>query len=225
MTRAVLFDVDGTLIDTVDFHAEAWSRTFRHFGLDIPPDKVRPLIGMGGDNLLPRLVPSDLLAEKRPAMEEWRKDLFARDYMPRVHAFSDVRPLFERVRAAGSKIALASSGNADEVERYKDIADVGDLLDAQTTSTDVEHSKPDPDIFQAALAKLAPIRADEAVVVGDTPYDAEAAVKAGIRPVGVLCGGFPEADLRRAGCVAIFRDPADLLARFDMSPLAPGWTG
>jgi HAD superfamily hydrolase (TIGR01509 family) len=130
-----------------------------------------------------------------------------------------VRALFERIRAAGRTIVLASSGKADEVERYQEIAGVADLVQAVTTSNDAERSKPHPDIFAAALRRIAPVTAAEAVVVGDTPYDAEAARQAGLATVGVLCGGFPEADLRAAGCVAVYRDPEDLLHRYDRSPL------
>jgi phosphoglycolate phosphatase-like HAD superfamily hydrolase len=127
--------------------------------------------------------------------------------------------LFERIKADGKRIALASSAKGDELEKYKKIANIADLVDAETSSDDAEQSKPHPDIFEAALERLGQISPERVVVIGDTPYDAEAAGKAGLRTIGVLCGGFPEADLRAAGCIAIYRDPADLLARYDTSPL------
>ncbi len=144
--------------------------------------------------------------------------------MPQVRPFPKVRELFQRILADGKRIALASSGKKDEVEVYEKIAGIDDLIDDEdkTSSDDAEHSKPDPDIFQAALGKLGKIPANEVIAVGDTPYDAEAAGKAGLRTIGVLCGGFPEADLRAAGCIAIYRDPADLLAHYETSPIARG---
>ena len=131
-----------------------------------------------------------------------------------------MRPLFERIRASGAKIALASSGKRTEVEHYMEILGIADLVDVATSSDDADRSKPHPDIFEAALKKLDGISPDAMIVVGDTPYDAEAAAKAGLRTIGVLCGGFPEAELSAAGCVAIYRDPQDLLDGFEDSPLA-----
>lgn len=219
MPKAVIFDVDGTLIDTVDLHAAAWAQAFRHFGVETKVEDVRHEIGKGGDQLMPVFVPPDLLEQRGKEMETYRSELFKRDYLPRAKPFPQVRDLFERIRAAGQKIVLASSGKKDEVERYKKIVGIGDLIDAETTSDDAERSKPHPDIFQAALERIKPLGPADALVVGDTPYDAEAAGKAGLRTVGVLCGGFPETELRAAGCIAIFRDPADLLANYDRSPL------
>lgn len=217
--KAVLFDIDGTLIDSVDFHAEAWVRAFGHFGIEVGFDEVRGQIGKGGDQLLPVFVPQDRLSHEQKDIEGFRREMFKRDYLRRIKPFPRVRDLVQRCRDAGLSVVLASSGHEDEVKSYIEIAGIGDLLDVVTTSSDVEHSKPCPDIFQAAVAKCG-VAPAEAVVIGDTPYDAEAARKAGIRAMGVLCGGFPEADLRDAGAVAIYRDPADLLARFDGSLLA-----
>jgi phosphoglycolate phosphatase-like HAD superfamily hydrolase len=153
-------------------------------------------------------------------LEKYRGELFKRDYMPRVKGFPAVRELFQRVKREGLQIALASSAKNDELKTYKEIADITDLVEEETSSDDAEKSKPHPDIFEAALARLEDVEPSEAVVVGDTPYDAEAAGKAGIKTVGLLCGGFPEDDLRAAGCVRIYRDAAHLLAEYDSSPLA-----
>jgi len=119
-----------------------------------------------------------------------------------------------------NKIALASSAKEDELEVYKKAARIADLIQTETSSDDAEKSKPHPDIFEAAMSQLDGVAREDAVVVGDTPYDAEAAAKAGLRTIGLLCGGFPEQDLKRAGCIAIYADPADLLAQYDRSPLA-----
>ena len=219
MPKAVIFDIDGTLVDSVDLHASAWVDTFRHFGLDVSHDAVRSQIGKGGDQLMPVFVPREMLEERGEEIEKFRSDLFKREYLPKVRAFPGVRELFERIRAAGQTVVLASSCKEDELEHYEEIAGVKDLVQAATTSSDAERSKPHPDIFQAALERIAPVTAAEAVVVGNSPYDAEAAAKAGLRTVGVLCGGFPEKDLRAAGCVAVYRDPEDLLRHYDRSPL------
>ena len=132
-----------------------------------------------------------------------------------------MRDLFGRLRADGRRLVLATSASGAELERYKDIAAIGDLLHGATSSDDAEHSKPEPDIFLAAL-RTAGVDAADAIVVGDTPYDAQAAGKAGLRAVGMLSGGFPEADLRAAGAGAIYRDPAHLLEDYDRSPLSSG---
>jgi len=220
MIKAVIFDVDGTLIDTVDLHAEAWVETLRHFGVDVAFQDMRAQIGKGGDQILHGLMPPEMIEQRGDEIRSYRSELFKREYLPKVRAFPGVRDLFERIRAAGQKAVLASSGKADEVERYQEIAGIADLIDSATSSDDAERSKPFPDIFQAALARLEPLRPEEAVVVGDTPYDAEAARKAGIKSIGVLCGGFPEASLRSAGCLAVYNGPEDLFRNYDQSPLA-----
>ncbi|HEY9670551.1 MAG TPA: HAD family hydrolase, partial [Waterburya sp.] len=139
---------------------------------------------------------------------------------PNVRPFPKVRELFERIRADGKKVLLASSSEQEILETYKQLLQIEDLIDSATSTDDAEQSKPEPDIFQAALEKLDGIKAEEAIVVGDTPYDAEAANKTNLPTIGVLCGGFPEAELREAGCIAVYRDPTDLLAHYEQSPLA-----
>ncbi len=222
MPKAVIFDVDGTLVDSVDLHARAWQEAFRDFGHDIPFEGLRGQIGKGGDQLMPVFLSKEELAEKGEALEQHRADLFKARYMDQVRGFPDVPALFKRLRADGIRIALASSAKEDELGHYKRVAGIDGLTDAETSSDDTEKSKPHPDIFEAALAKLGDLDPAHAIVVGDSPHDAEAASRAGIRTVGVLCGGFPEEQLRRAGCVAIYADPADLLRQYDESPLAPG---
>jgi HAD superfamily hydrolase (TIGR01549 family) len=219
MIKAVIFDIDGTLVDSVDLHARAWQEAFRHFGREIPFPEVRQQIGKGGDQLLPVFFSQAELAEFGQELAEYRGELFKRDYLPRVRAFPKVRELFERIRQDGKRIALASSAKEDELKAYKKIANIGDLVEEQTSADDADKSKPHPDIFQAALAELGDVAPGEAIVVGDTPYDAEAAGKADLRTIGVLCGGFPEQELRTAGCIRIYRDPADLLADYDKSPI------
>ncbi|MGX9978936.1 HAD family hydrolase [Methylobacterium fujisawaense] len=218
--RAAIFDIDGTLLDSVDLHARAWVEAFAHFGVTTDPTEVRRQIGKGGDELMPVFLSQERIRREGEAIEAYRSDLFKRRYLPNVRPFPGVRPLFERIHEAGLTIALASSGKRTEVDRYTEILGIGDLVDVATSADDADRSKPHPDIFQAALRKLDGVAPDAAHVVGDTPYDAEAAAKAGLPTIGLLCGGFPEADLTAAGCVAIYRDPQDLLAGFASSPLA-----
>jgi HAD superfamily hydrolase (TIGR01509 family) len=220
MIKAVIFDVDGTLIDTVDLHAQAWVDALKHFGVDVPLEDMRVQIGKGGDQILHGLIPPDMLESRGEEIQQHRAMLFERDFLRQAKPFPGVRELFQRIKASGQRAVLGSSGKANEVARYKEIAGVADLIDDATSSDDAERSKPFPDIFQAALAKLDGIGSDEAMVVGDTPYDAEAARKAGLRSIGVLSGGFPEEALRSAGCIAVYTGPADLLQRYDDSPLA-----
>jgi len=160
------------------------------------------------------------LEEKGEQIEKYRSELFMRKYMPKVRSFPRVRELFERIRADGKKIALASSSDKKQLTILNKIAQVEYVVDCETSADDIDSSKPDPDVFHAALKCLRQTKPDEAIAVGDTPYDAEGARKAGIQTIGLLCGGFPESSLRASGCIAIYRDPADLLANYETSPLA-----
>ena len=218
-TLAIIFDVDGTLIDSVDQHAKAWVQAFEHFGRSVDFAAVRGQIGKGGDQLMPVFLPADFIERHGEALEAWRGELFKREYLPALQAFPAVRALFTRLHASGKRLVVASSAKAEELERYVDIAGVADLVDVKISSDDAERSKPAPDIFVTALQK-AKVEPGEAVVVGDSPFDAQAAVAAGIKPLGVLCGGFASADLRHAGCIEIYQDPAHLLRDLATSPLA-----
>lgn len=217
--EAVIFDMDGTLIDSVDQHAWAWVRAFAGQGIDIPFAEMRHEIGKGGDQLLPDFLDPATLARLGEPLSKAQSEIFQRDYMDGLKPFPGVRALLERLHAEGIMCVLGSSGKTGEVARKVQLCGVADLIDASTSADDAERSKPCPDIFTAALAKIAPIPAEATVVIGDTPYDAEAAVGAGIRPIGVLSGGFAEQELRQAGCIAVYRDVADLLAQLPQSPL------
>ena len=228
MVKAVIWDVDGTLVDSVDLHARSWQETFEEFGHSIPFDKIRSQIGKGGDQLLPVFLSGQEIAAQGHAIESRRSELLKQRYLQQIRPFPKVRELFERLRQDGIACVLASSAKQDELGFYKKLVGIEDLIEEETSSDDAEKSKPYPDIFQAALHRLRGVQPADALVIGDTPYDAMAAAKAGLRTVGVLCGGFAEADLRKAGCVAIYRDPADLLAQYETSPLrgisSPGGT-
>ncbi|HKC62987.1 MAG TPA: HAD family hydrolase [Pyrinomonadaceae bacterium] len=222
MIKAVIFDIDGTLVDSVDLHARAWVEAFEHFGKKIPFEEVRHQIGKGGDQLMPVFFSKEELDEFGEEMEEYRGRLYKREYLPRVRPFPKVRELFLRIKEDGKALALASSAKEEELKTYKKIADIEDLVEEETSADDADKTKPHPDIFEAALERLGDVKASEAIVIGDTPYDAEAAGKLALRTIGVLCGGFPEEELRAAGCIAIFDGPADLLARYDESPIVNG---
>jgi HAD superfamily hydrolase (TIGR01509 family) len=218
MIRAVIFDVDGTLVDSVDLHARAWQDVLAEFGKLVPFEDVRFQIGKGGDQLLPVFLSAEEIAEHGREIEERRGAIFKEQYLPLVKGFPHVREIFLRVLADGKRIALASSAKGDELQVYKDLAGISDLIEAETSKDDAEKSKPFPDIFEAALQRLGDVTPEHALVVGDTPYDIEAAGKIGIRTVALLCGGFPAETLSEA--IAIYQNPADLLARYDLSPLA-----
>jgi HAD superfamily hydrolase (TIGR01549 family) len=219
MIEAVIFDIDGTIVDSVDLHAKAWQRTFSKFGKNILLEAIRSQIGKGADQLLPVYFSSQELEQFGEAMELYRGELFKKEYLPKVKGFPKVRELFERIKQDKIQIALASSAKKDELKKYKEIAQIDDLIESETSSDNVERSKPCPDIFDAALEQLGNVAPGKVIVVGDTPYDAEAATKANVNSIGLLSGGWTQHQLRRAGCIAIYRDPADLLARYEESPL------
>jgi HAD superfamily hydrolase (TIGR01509 family) len=223
--RIVIFDVDGTLIDSVDQHARAWVDALSDYGHQVRFEDVRRQIGKGGDQLMPVFLSASELADHGKDLESHRARILRDRYLPTIRPFPQVRALVERVRAAGKRIALASSAKADELAAYEKIANIADLIDVETSSDDADRSKPCPDIFEAVLRRFEVKDPGHAIAVGDTPYDAEAAAAAGIRTIGLLCGGWPENDLRDAGCIAVYRDAADLMARFARSPIAVGPSG
>jgi HAD superfamily hydrolase (TIGR01509 family) len=218
MTKAAIFDVDGTLLDSVDLHALAWHEAMVRFGHDVSFEQTRSQIGKGGDKLIPVFLSEDERRDHGKELDAWRSEHFKAKYLSLIRPFSAVPDLLQRCQDAGLRIAIASSAKKDELEKYLAIAGVRRMIDETVSSEDVEQSKPAPDIFAAVLKKLA-IQGRDAVAIGDTPYDAEAAGKAGVRTIGVLCGGFTEGELRKAGCAEIYAGPAMLLACFDRSLL------
>jgi len=202
LPKAAIFDVDGTLLDSVDLHALAWHEAMVKFGHEVGFEQVRGQIGKGGDKLIPHFLSEDAQRDHGKEMEEWRGNRFKSEYLPLVRPFSAVPDLLRRVKDASVRIAVASSAKKDELNKYLDIAGIGDLVDVRTCSDDVEESKPAPDIFEAVLKKLG-VEGADAVAIGDTPFDAEGAGKAKIATIGVLCGGFTEDSLRQAGCVQV----------------------
>jgi len=218
--RTVIFDVDGTLLDSVDLHAMAWVDAFHDYGHQVRFEELRRQIGKGADQLMPVFMTAKEIDEFGEELESRRGTILNERYLPLITPFRDVRALFERLRADGKQIALASSARKDELATYKKIANIEGLIDVETSSDDAERSKPYPDIFQAVVERLGGGSPQRMIAVGDTPYDAEAAAKAGMRTIGLLCGGWSAEDLKRSGCIAVYKDPAELLALYAASPLA-----
>lgn len=219
MIKAIFFDVDGTLVDSNEQHVTAWHDAFEERGLHVERDAIRGQIGKGGDLLVPALLP-DASKDLREALSARHGALFKGEHLDGVEPFPAAAALVRRVHESGRKVVLASSADAKEVEHYIGQLDIKNALHAMTTIDDAETSKPAGDIFAAALAKVKPLTPDEVIVVGDTPYDVEAASKCGIRTVAVRSGGFSDDVLRDAGAIALYDDVATLLARFDESPLS-----
>jgi HAD superfamily hydrolase (TIGR01509 family) len=215
----VILDVDGTLVDSNDAHARAWYDVLSEAGYQVTVDELRRLIGMGSDKLLPRAINVEKDSPEGKRLSERRKAVFSERYLPNLQATPGARELLERMRFDGLHLVVASSAEGEELHALLEVAGAADLVEDTTSSSDVSESKPDPDIVEAALKKLA-VAASEAVMLGDTPYDVEASTRAGVAIIALRCGGWSDADLH--GASAIFDDPANLLAHYDESPLAQG---
>ena len=212
--KAVILDVDGTLVDSNDSHAHAWVAAFDEAGITVDYDAVRRAIGMGGDKLMPAV---SAIEESSPLGErigKRRGEIFTGTYLPALRGFSGTRELLERFLADGFVLAVASSAAEEELQPLLEAAGVADLVHRRTSSDDADKSKPDPDIVQAALAE-AGVEPSQAIMLGDTPYDVEAALRAGVRIVGLESGGWSPADLR--GALAVYRDVSHLLVEYDRS--------
>src|SRR5437763_7952173 len=212
---AFIFDIDGTLVDSNELHVDSWDRAFRRFGKQFPREKLRAKISKAYDQYLPYFLTPDAIKRFGKALDDYRSKLFRNEYLPKVPPFPKVRELFQRIRDDDKDIVLASSGKKDDTKYYVDLLKVEDLIEGYTSGDDAESSKPAPDIFPASLKKLGDILPADAVTVGDTRFDIEAAGKAGLKTIAFLCGGTSEAMLWKAGAVAIYRDPADFLAHYD----------
>jgi HAD superfamily hydrolase (TIGR01509 family) len=218
MVEAVLCDIDGTLVQSNWLHAEAWQVAFAAMDIKLELEDIRRQIGKGGDQLIPVFVPWWKREQVKEPLEAYRKFVFKHDYLPRVKPLPKVREFLERVKAAGMKVALASSANKDDLLAYKRIANMEDLVDVETSADDADKSKPHPDIFDATLRKLR-VPASKCIALGDTPYDAEAAGLGGLRTIGVTTGGWSREELLAAGCVEVYESVAELLERFEESAL------
>jgi HAD superfamily hydrolase (TIGR01509 family) len=221
MIKALLCDIDGTLVQSNWLHAEAWQIALREIGVETTLDEVRRQIGKGGDQLIPHFVPWWKQPHVQEPLEAYRKFVFETDFLARVEPISRVREFLLRLREAGIRLALASSASKQDLGIYKKIAHIEDLIEEESSSDDADRSKPHPDIFEAALKRLG-LRPAEVLALGDTPYDAEAAAKAGVWTIGVTTGGWSRKDLLMAGCIEVYEDVGELLDRFAESALVRG---
>jgi HAD superfamily hydrolase (TIGR01549 family) len=199
--KVVIFDIDGTLTDSVDIHAMAWQEALLHFGHEISYEKVRRQIGKGGDQLLQTLLSRSEYDDHGQKLEDFRGELFKRKYMKLIRPLSMVPELFRRIREQGTKVVLASSAKRDEVEEYEKLLQIEDLVEHETSSDDAERSKPHPDIFVAAMERLGNPPAEQVIAVGDTPDDAQATTAISVACIGVRSGGWRDEELHAAGCI------------------------
>jgi HAD superfamily hydrolase (TIGR01509 family) len=209
--QAILFDIDGTLVDSNNLHIDAWDEVFRAAGHVIDRQRLHDQVGKGGDNYVPALLPQ-LGHEEQERIAHAHGEVYKKKYIARAKPFPGARELLLRTRSAGLKVVLASSASQPELDHYLDLLDARAIVDATTSADDVAHSKPCPDIFEMARQK-AGVPAADAVVIGDTPYDILAATRSGIRAVGVRSGGFQDRALSDA--IAIYDDVGAVLADFD----------
>ncbi|HEV7849355.1 MAG TPA: HAD family hydrolase [Mycetocola sp.] len=215
--RAVLFDVDGTLVDSNYLHVEAWMHAFSDVGADVSAWRVHRAIGQDSARLLRALLGDD--ADK---LGERAKELHSRYYKelaPRLVPLNGARELLSALKNQGRTLVLATSAPEDELQLLTETLDSDDVLDATTNADDVDTAKPDPSIVEVALEK-AGVGPDDAIFVGDTVWDCVAASRAGVRTIGLLCGGSSSAELRSAGAIAVYDDPSALLREIHLSPLA-----
>jgi HAD superfamily hydrolase (TIGR01509 family) len=217
--RGVIFDVDGTLVDSNDAHARAWEEAFREAGHAVPFEEIRPLIGMGGDKLVPELTGWSKDDPRVEKLGRRRGEIFREHHLPHIRPFPRTRELLTAMREAGLKLAVATSAEKEELEPLLERAGASDLIEHKASSDDAESSKPDPDIVQAALRRLGLPKSD-VVMIGDTPYDVEAATRAGIPIIAFRSGGWHDEALK--GAREIYDGPADLRAQLPKSMIFRG---
>jgi len=216
---AIFFDIDGTLVDSNESHILAWQEAFAEIDVRFERDQIHEQIGKGADMLIPTLLP-DASESDRASLADAQGAAFKSRFLDTVKPFADAHALLARAVDEGQTVVLASSASQSQLDHYLDLLDARSLVTATTSADDVGNTKPAPDIFAVALEKVAPLHAGDVVVVGDTPYDIEAAAKCGIAAIGLRSGGFADEALTDAGAIALYDDAAQLLGAYDRSPLA-----
>jgi HAD superfamily hydrolase (TIGR01509 family) len=216
LLKGVIFDIDGTLVDSNDAHAQSWVNTFAEAGYNVPFEVVRPLIGMGADKLLPKTIGVTHDSEKGRKLVKRRSEIFRQKYLPYLLPLEGARALVLRVRSDGLNPIVATSAKEEELAGLLKAADVADLMEERATASDADRSKPDPDIVEAAIQESG-ISPNHLVMIGDTPYDIEAATRAKVRTIAFRSGGWTDEVLKSAA--EIYDGPADLLAHYDSSLL------
>ena len=212
----MLFDVDGTLVDSNAAHAESWAQALVEHGIRVNAGQVRPLVGMGGDKVLPALADIESSSARGKEISDRKKELF-NQRLPNLRATRGARSLVEFLRDRGIDVAVATSAQDDEMIAILRQADLDGLFSAHATKDDAAESKPDPDIVHAALAQ-SEAQPESAVMIGDTPYDIEAARRAGVAVIALRCGGYWK-DAELEGAIEIFDDPAAVLAWLKETPV------
>jgi HAD superfamily hydrolase (TIGR01509 family) len=215
--RAVILDVDGTLVDSNDAHAKSWVEALAEYGYTVPFEKVRPLIGKGGDKVLPEVAGISEDSPEGQKISQRRSEIFKERYLPHIHAFPCARELLQHMRERGLKLAVASSSKPDELRALLQLVGATDLVEEKISSKDAKDSKPSPEPVQVTLQHIG-YPPDQVVMLGDTPYDIESAQKVGVATIALRSGGWSDRDL--ANAIAIYNDTADLLEHYDSSPLA-----
>lgn len=217
MLRGIVFDIDGTLVASNEAHARSWVDTLSEIGYDVPYDILWAMIGMGGDKVLPAAIGVEVDSALGEKLSKRRWEIFEEKYLPRLRPTRGARELVERLKSDGFALVVASSASGNELGALMKAAGVDDLMDSATSSSDAEDSKPDPDIVKAAVKKSG-FKPDELVMLGDTPYDVQAATGAEVKLIAVLSGGWRVEEL--AGATAFFEDPADILRWYDSTMFA-----
>ncbi|GER88494.1 phosphoglycolate phosphatase [Dictyobacter vulcani] len=219
--KGIILDVDGTLIDSNKAHTHAWVEAMKENGYDVPFEKVGPLIGMGGDKVLPEVLHLSKDSPEGKKIGESRKKIFKEKYFSTVKAFPGTAELLHHMHDKGLRLAIATSAEPDELHEMLKIIEphIDQLFEQEATSKDANQSKPDPDIIHATIKRIG-LDPHELLMIGDTAYDIEAASKASLSTIAFRSGGWSDKDL--AGALAIYDGPEDLLKQYDQSPLSQG---
>jgi HAD superfamily hydrolase (TIGR01549 family) len=216
--KAVFFDIDGTLVDSNEFHVMAWDEAFRDYGHPVARDKIRIQIGKGADQLIPSLLP-DLSPAIQDSIANQHGELFRERYLKQVKPFPNATDLVEMLHAKGKNVFIASSAAKAEADHYVELLKITAMLNGIVTKDDVANSKPAGDIFAAALAKVFPMVASETFAIGDTPYDVQSALRSDVKTIAVRSGGFSAETLAQAGASHIYASVKELFDNYDSSPL------
>lgn len=215
MIKAVIFDIDGTLIDSNEAHAASFVEAFKKFGKSAPFEELKCLIGMGADDILEKYLSESEIEAFGEELKEYRKKIFLKDYLPEIKVFPQTAELFEKLEKANIQTALASSASEEELEKYREKLKISHLYEEETNADDAENAKPEPDIFLAAFDKLKNAKKKNVLIIGDTPYDAKAAKKADLKIIGVSSGGWSAEKLIESGCAEVYCDVAEILRNYE----------